>query len=87
MNDHVIIENITRGMLMDIRSWPHVGYLCMKKPRERPDGTFPKVGIITARQYSPHCIMVINHPDALLGKFVEKFGSIDELLTAGWIVD
>ena len=59
----------------------------MKKPKERPDGIFPKCGIVRSSGHGDGAIRIENHPDKLNGEFVETFDSIDALLRAGWIVD
>ncbi len=81
------LEEITVRLLRDTSKWPMITHLCVKKPNDMPDGVWPKTGVIRERSYSPLSIVVQNHPDKLQGQFVEKFGSIDELLAAGWVVD
>lgn len=81
------LEQITADMLRDQGTWPLVTHLCVKKPSERPDGVFPKCGLIRANGYGTDRIVIENHPDRLHGEFTERFDSLDAALAAGWIVD
>jgi len=82
------LKQITVDMLRDQRTWPCVTHLCVKQGE--PLGRGGKCGIIVGATYRDDKVVVRNHPGAgemYGGPFIEEYGSVTELINAGWVVD
>jgi hypothetical protein len=82
------IQDITRDMFRDHRTWPWVTHLCVK--RGNPLNGEGKCGIVLRSECREGKYVVRNHPNGEKmygGPFIETFDSMEALLAAGWKVD